>query len=61
MPSGTIFVIVIDNGEGKEDRAADYVARLSGREVILFIGKAQEKVRTFRTEGRKNSRGETYP
>ena len=26
----------------------------------MFIGKAQEKTRTFRTEGRRNSRGETY-
>jgi hypothetical protein len=25
------------------------------------MGKAQEKVRTFRTEGRRNDRGETYP
>jgi hypothetical protein len=27
----------------------------------VFIGKAQEKPRTFRTEGRRNSRGETHP
>ena len=28
---------------------------------MLFIGKAQEKVRSFRTQGRRNDRGETYP
>ena len=30
-------------------------------EGVLFIGKAQEKVRTFRTEGRKNSPRRNVP
>ena len=41
--------------------AAEYLAAILGTEGVLFIGKAQEKVRTFRTEGRRNATGETYP
>jgi hypothetical protein len=54
-------VITFAKGQRKEDLAAEYLARFSGREGLLFIGKAQEKARTFRTEGRRNARGETYP
>ena len=54
-------VIAFGKNQRKEDVAAEYLRRSDGREGILFIGKAQEKVRTFRTQGRRNSRGETYP
>ena len=54
-------VISFEKGQRKEDVAAKYLAAFSGTEGVLFIGKAQEKVRTFRTEGRRNQRGETYP
>ena len=46
----------------KEDLAAQYQAAFTGREGILFIGKAQEKVRTFRTVGRRCPvTGVSYP
>ncbi len=56
-----IEVITFAKGQRKEDLAAKYLATFPGTEGVLFIGKAQEKVRTFRTEGRRNERGETYP
>jgi hypothetical protein len=56
-----IPVISFEKGQRKEDVAATYLAQFSGTEGLLFVGKAQEKVRTFRTEGRRNERGETYP
>ena len=56
-----IPIIGFEKGQRKEDLAAEYVAQFSAPEGVLFIGKAQEKVRTFRTEGRRNERGETYP
>ena len=54
-------IITFEKGQRKEDVATEYLRKSDGREGILFIGKAQEKVRTFRTEGRRNDRGETYP
>jgi hypothetical protein len=56
-----IPVINFAKGQRKEDLAAKYLATFPSTEGVLFIGKAQEKVRTFRTEGRRNQRGETYP
>ena len=57
-----IPIIPFQHGQRKEDVAAEYLRRHDGTsDAILFIGKAQEKVRTFRTEGRRNERGETYP
>jgi hypothetical protein len=54
-------VIGFEKGQRKEDVAAQYLAKVSTPEGVLFSGKAQEKVRTFRTEGRRNQRGETDP
>jgi hypothetical protein len=54
-------IISFERRQRKEDLAAEYLAQFSGPEGVLFIGKAQEKARTFRTEGRRNGRGETYP
>lgn len=46
----------------KDDVAADYLARWNGREGVLFVGKAQEKVAVFRTEKRTNpDTGKKYP
>jgi hypothetical protein len=56
-----IPIIGFEKGQRKEDVAAEYLAKVSAPERVLFIGKAQERVRTFRTEGRRNQRGETYP
>jgi hypothetical protein len=38
----------------KEDIAKRYLADFDYDEGVLFIGKAQEKTRTFRTQGRRN-------
>lgn len=54
-------MIAFQKKQRKEDLAAEYLAEFEGSEGVLFIGKAQEKVRTFRTIGRRNARGETYP
>jgi len=54
-------ILRFEKGQRKEDLAADYLKRSDGSEGLLLIGKAQEKVRTFRTAGRRNERGETYP
>jgi hypothetical protein len=43
-----------DHKQRKDDVAAEYRARFHGSEGILFIGKAQEKTRVFRTERRTN-------
>ena len=56
-----IPVIQFEKKQRKEEIAAEYFRESEGREGIVFIGKGQEKTRTFRTEGRRNSRGETYP
>jgi hypothetical protein len=46
----------------KDDVTAEYRTPFTGKEGIYFIGKAQEKVATFRTEGRINTTtGQTYP
>lgn len=54
-------VITFERHQRKEDLAAEYLAEFQASQGVLFIGKAQEKVRTFRTVGRRNARGETYP
>lgn len=41
--------------ERKDDVAAAYRARFRGNEGVLFLGKAQEKVRVFRTEKRSDA------
>jgi hypothetical protein len=56
-----IPVINFAKGQCKEELVAKYLGAFPGTKDVLFIGKAQEKVRTFRTEGRRNQRGETYP
>jgi hypothetical protein len=49
-------------GARKDDIAAVHLASFLGREGVLFIGKAQEKVPVFRTEKRTNpDTGKKYP
>src|SRR5271166_5040678 len=45
-----IPVVAFQKGQRKDDVAAEYRARYRGREGVLFLGKAQEKVTVFRTE-----------
>jgi hypothetical protein len=54
-------LIAFQKNQRKEDLAAEYLAEFDGSEGMLFIGKAQEKIRTVRTIGRRNARGETSP
>jgi hypothetical protein len=49
-------------GQRKDDVAKKHLARFTGEEGVLFIGRAQEKTRVFRTEKRRNPvTGATYP
>ena len=55
-------VVQFRKGERKDDVAVEYLKKFKGEEGVLFIGKAQEKSRVFRTERRCNSKtGATYP
>lgn len=46
----------------KDDVAAQFLAVHDGSERVLFVGRAQEKVRVFRTEKRVNPvTGKSYP
>lgn len=57
-----IPMLTFEKGQRKDDLAADYRSRFKGEEGVLFIGKAQEKVRVFRTVKRTNPMtGATYP
>jgi hypothetical protein len=57
-----IPLITFSRKQRKDEVAAEQHSRYAGGEGIVFIGKAQEKVRTFRTEGRLNATtGQTYP
>jgi hypothetical protein len=57
-----IAVVPFEKGQRKDDIAAEYRARFSGSEGVLFLGKAQEKVTVFRTEKRANPvTGQKYP
>jgi hypothetical protein len=47
-------IVVFEKKQRKDDVAADYRARFSGEEGVLFVGKAQEKASVFRTEQRRN-------
>ena len=57
-----VDLIPFQRGERKDDRAHDYLARWSGGEGVLFVGKAQEKARVPRTERRRKPNSDnTYP
>jgi hypothetical protein len=55
-------LLAFEKKQRKDDVAAEHRANFQGREGIYLIGKAQEKVKTFRTEGRRNpTTDQTYP
>jgi hypothetical protein len=57
-----VALFTFDKHTRKEELAAEYRAKFAGTEGILFIGKAQEKVKTFRTQGRRDPHtGASYP
>ena len=52
----TVPVVAFEKGQRKDDGAAAYRYKFTGRKGVLFIGKAQEKTPVFRTERRAMSR-----
>lgn len=48
-------------GQRKDDVMHEHLARFTGPEGVLFIGRAQEKTALFRTERRRDAAGTTYP
>lgn len=46
--------------ERKDDVAQEFLARFSGAEGVLFVGRAQEKALVWRTQRRYNRAGESY-
>ena len=48
-------------GQRKDDVMHEHLARFTGEEGVLFIGRAQEKTSLFRTEKRRNAEGDAYP
>jgi hypothetical protein len=64
----SVPLVSFTKGERKDDIAKEHLARFlaehaqQGAEGVLFIGKAQEKARVFRTEKRAHPEtGRTYP
>ena len=56
-----IPVVQFRKGQRKDDIAAEYRKKFTRPEGVVFIGKAQEKTRVFRTERRRNEQtGATY-
>jgi hypothetical protein len=48
-------------GQRKDDIMHQHLARFTGTEGVLFIGRAQEKTSLFRTEKRRDAEGRAYP
>jgi hypothetical protein len=49
------------NGQRKDDVMHEHLERFTGTEGVLFIGRAQEKTKLFRTERRRDAIGDSYP
>ena len=57
-----VDVVAFKKGQRKDDVAHEYLAAFEREEGVLFVGKAQEKTTTFRTEKRRNPvTGASYP
>ncbi len=55
-------MVAFEKNQRKDDLAKDYLARCTFTEGVLFIGKAQEKARVFRTIHQRNPEtGKSYP
>lgn len=55
-------LVAFEKGQRKDDVMAQHLARFTGEEGILFVGKAQEKAAVCRTEKRRNPQtGQPYP
>lgn len=56
-----VALIAFEKNQRKDDVAKRHLAGFPGREGVLFVGKAQEKVPVFRTEKRTDRHGMKYP
>jgi hypothetical protein len=57
-----VDLVCFEKGQRKDDLMQDYLSRFDQPEGVLFIGKAQEKARVFRTVQRKHPHtGKRYP
>jgi hypothetical protein len=57
-----VELVEFAKGQRKDDLAGEHLARFEGTEGVLFVGRAQEKARVFRTEKRRNPEtGASYP
>ena len=54
-----IPLITFEKGERKDDTAARFRRTFKGEEGVVFVGKAQEKCRVYRTEKRYNPKTRT--
>ena len=48
-------------GQRKDDVMHEHLASFTAAEGVLFVGRAQEKTRLFRTEKRRDAHGDSYP
>ena len=48
-------------GQRKDEVMAEHLAEFTAAEGVVFIGRAQEKTKLFRTEKRRNAEGAAYP
>jgi hypothetical protein len=48
-------------GQRKDDVMHEHLAGFTAEEGVLFIGRAQEKTKLFRTEKRHDAHGDSYP
>ncbi|MDQ6782603.1 MAG: hypothetical protein M3063_03980 [Actinomycetota bacterium] len=57
-----VAVVDFAKGQRKDELAHEFLAEFDEPEGVLFIGRAQERTRVFRTEKRRNPvTGATYP
>ena len=61
VQSERLDLVTFKKGQRKDDVAHEYLARFTGEEGVLFVGKAQEKASVFRTEKRRRPDGSRYP
>jgi hypothetical protein len=55
-------LVAFEKGQRKDAVMAEHLARFTGEEGVLFVGKAQEKAAVCRTERRRNPQtGQPYP
>lgn len=56
-----IEVVCLEKGQRKDDVMKERLKRFTSPEGVVFIGKAQEKAKVFRTQKRRDQNGKEYP